>query len=854
MSFFDNFEDVKIDNFGLIRLPEIKLTPEQKKLVTNEEHIETAEFFKQLVRKALLTKKAKLVYADFSVYEARVERELQTLEELGFIDYCLLVWLVIEKAREFGAFIDAGRGSMGGALCFYLLDITGADPIEHNLLFERFVNRARSKKEVINGDTFIYGELAPDCDINIASTRERVKKWLEEIYPQRISKIATYSTFTGKILIKDVYKAFNEVSEDEAKRVADLIEKNQGIVEDIESMVEKNEDFKLWTESHPETFQVALMLRDLYRQSSCHASGYLVSYYPLDGFVPLECNKDGDLMCSFSKDDAALFAIKLDLLGLITSDVLKAVEHVIPETFEEIMPKLKEDPFIYKHFQDNSLLPYGLYQISADTAYRVAMDVKTANLSELSDVNAIARPGALAYLKDYVGRTGVCPHPAFKEILGETRNQCLYQEQMLRMAMAIGFTGEEAEQLRRIVGKKKIDEVAKWKDKIYQMAEKNGFEKVIGDILWKILEDSARYSFNKSHALCTSITSALTIYLKYKYPVQFYWACLRASKHLPNPHEEIAAIERELINFNIKLLPPDLVLSDLDFKIEGNNIRFGIAFIKGVSDKTLSKIRQFCEKDRTTKFQLFQAMRQCGLNVGVGAALVQAGCLSDYSKSRSRLVLELQTWNLLTDKEKRLATNLGEKMNYDVLSALVYLRDGKDEDGKPYIKPSRWATIFSKYEIYKKIWQQNSKNEKFANWWYERAILGFSYSAKLKDVFDGYVDGLMPLSQIKTEVQEIRVKGIGVISKGYTSKSKKGTPYAKFSIEDESASVDVMIFGGNSGKLELCKEANGGLPEEDDIVIFRGTLKEGGKVFADEIITQTSKIYMKLADLKKDVT
>ena len=140
----------------------------------------------------------------------------------------------------------------------------------------------------------------------------------------------------------------------------------------------------------------------------------------------------------------------------------------IPEKIEDINPKLENDPTIYGQYQNGVLLPYGLYQISADCAYKALLKIKPKNLDELSDLNSIARPGALSYLDGYVQNINECPHPAFKEILGSTRNYCLYQEQIIQMAMALGFTPEEGELIRRVVGKKLVDEVKSWKDKIYQ--------------------------------------------------------------------------------------------------------------------------------------------------------------------------------------------------------------------------------------------------------------------------------------------------------------------------------------------------------------------------------------------------
>ena len=864
MSFTQDFEQIEIDKFGYVQLPKIHIAPEWYTKVGLKEGANTIEFFGALVRSSYDIKKAEFKPELLSKYEQRINHELKILEELGFIDYCLLVWQVIEKAREFGAFIDYGRGSMVSSLCFYLLDITGADPIEHHLIFERFVNRARSKKEMIGGVMYLKGDLIADADLNLGPTRDKVKRWLHETYPGCLSAIMTLGTFTGKALVTDVYKCYDEVDPDEAKRISNMVEKNQGIVEDIEKMPEKSEEFKAWAESHPETYNICLSLRDLISQEGKHASGYLICARPLYGYVPLQLNKEGEVTCGLAKEDAAEFAIKLDLLGLSTNAILKRIEDVIPEKLSDIRPKLKNDPIIYGPYQNGRLLPYGLYQISADTAYRVLNKFRPKNLDELSDVSATARPGALAYVDDYAERKAVCPHPAFADILGPTRNVCLYQEQFLNMAMKLGFTGEEAEQIRRIVGKKKVDEINAWKQRIYETAKKNGFDDRVGDVLWKILEDSSRYSFNASHSLATSMTSALTTYLKYKYPLQFYWSCLCESKSQSGrtPQEEVAKVEREMHHFGIKILPPDLALSDIDFTMENGNIRYGLGFIKGISDKTIEKVKMFRSKDKPNKISMFNALRESGLSVGVGAALAQAGCLQSVGASRIRTVLELQTYlssspGMLSDKERQLVNEYAPRFKYDILDTLAFIKDAKNEKGKPLIKPERWTTFMSKYSKYKQIWEQNRKHEKFANYYFEKLLLGFSYSGTLMSIFSEHFENLMPLDEINTEVEGVKVRGIGTILEKRTGISKNKNKYVKYRVADERGEITLMIFntvgrGSTVGNIDSMKEKNGGsLPDEDNIVVFEGTKKDGNTVFAHTIVVQDEKIYTKLADLKE---
>lgn len=851
---FDKFQKIELPNFGYVRLPEVIITPEQKKIVGVNENVNNFDFLKALCRQGWQNKKEKFNKSKLKKYEEQIKLELDLIKELDFVDYFLLVWMVINKMRELDAFIDAGRGSCGASLIFYLLGVTGVDPVDKELIFSRFISKVRAKKKIVNGIVYIKGDLAPDVDINIGGVRNEIITWLQDIYKGKISKILNLSTFTGKLLIKDVYKIVEDASEEDSKIVADMIGKNAGIVEDIEESKNINPDFDNWTKKHEKTYNIALKLRNIIKQKSSHASGYLIGYEPLYGNVPLELNKEKELVVGYSKDDAANFSIKLDLLGLTSDEIINDIVHNIPEKVEDI--DLDNNPFIYNKFQDGMLLPYGLYQISADFALRVTNQVKPKNIYELSDVNALARPGAASYIEDYINNNAKSPHHAFDKILSKTRNLCLYQETMMQMSIAIGFTPEESEQLRRIVGKKKVDEVKEWKEKIYQKCKENNFEEKIGDILWKILDDSSKYSFNASHSLSTSYISALTVYLKYKYPLQFYLACLKNVNKFQNPIDEIKAIAGELQYFNIKLLSPHLTKSDIGFKIEGNNIRFGLGGIKGISEKTINKVKDFT-KEYANKFEIFIAAKQAKLSIGHLSALIQAGCLDDHcSKNRSLLVLEAQLWNILTQKEKNRALEIGAQFNYSILDIVKHLGKTLDEKGKSFlIKESRYKTIKEKFSPLKEIYNKNNSNEDFANWYYETSLLGYSYNHSLHNIFKKEFQDLIPLNQVKAEIDGINILSVGIIEKVYKKTSANGKDYVKFEIHDDIGNkVYAMIFKNNwKDSIQQCKNVNGGeLPVEKNIVIFSGTKKDGDVIFANSVVIQDWKIFMKLSEVTEN--
>lgn len=839
--FKSRFSNVDIKNLNLVRLPNIDLDRSSDETTSSEEFNE--KFLQNLINEGWKNFRDKIPESKKKEYLDRIKEEFSIIKDLGFIDYFLLVWRVINKAKDLGAFIDWGRGSAAGSLIFFLIGVTGVDPIDKKLFFTRFISKTRAKKEVIDGVTYIQGDLAPDVDINLGGVREEIILWLKECYPNKVCKISSFSTFSGKILIKDVYKIINEASEEEASALADNIAKIFGVVEDIEDSYNNSEKFRDWADRYRETYEIALKLRGLTRGKSTHASGYFISYFPLTESVPIELNKDGELSISYEMNTAAKFGIKLDLLGLISNEIIKNVFDNIPEKLSDI--NLDSDEFIYSQLQNDDLLPYGLYQISADCAYRVCKNIKPANIHQLSDVNAIARPGALAYESNYINFSGEAPHEKLRSVFAETRNLPLYQEQLIQALVTVGFSADESEYIRRIIGKKKKDEMPKWKDKVFEVCNQNKFGDQVAEAIWKVMLDSADYSFNKSHSFCVAYLGALTVYLKYKYPLQFFTSCLNSIHKLPDPMEEIRLIEQELPAFNIKLLPPHLLKSNTNFTIEGGNIRFGLSAIKGISDNAMEKLVKFRGK-YDSKIDCFISAKQAGLNIGVLSALIQAGALDDLGSKRSKLVLEAQTFNILSEKEKRqIKTIHDETENKDILQIIKNLAE------KNQIKNSRFETIKKKYTPYKEIYLLNSRNEELTNYFYEKNCLGFSYSQNLTYIFKRKNKNFDTIrNAFGTKEQNDTVLLVGQILETRISKSRNNNKYYKISLNDDTANVAVLLFDGRHNLLEACKEENGGkFPEENDIVIVKGKIKNDA-IFAEKILKQDCKIYKTMRDLK----
>jgi DNA polymerase III subunit alpha len=855
--FIEEFSKLNLPFHGVI-CPKIKLEKKDRSKYGISEEATNLEILQALCNKGFkaMLPKWKNEKAKIEDYKDRVRLEVETLNKLNFVDYILIVWDVFNFCKKNDIPTGLGRGSAAGSLVLYLLGVTGVDPVKYGLFFQRFVSEARAKQQVIDGVTYLDGKMIADIDSDICYYRRKeVMKYLEEKYPERTSKMLTVSTLSGKALIKDCGKIIGEKDETEMNKITALFTSKYGKVAEPEEMYETSEDFKNWCDENETVYKTALKLKNLIRNKGVHASGILVSHDKLIKTTPTELTSDKEIVSSFTMDWATKINIKLDLLGLKSVSVIHEVSKITGLDYKKI--DLEDYETIYAHLQDLKH-PKGLFQIEADVNYKVCQKVKPRNLDQLSAVVALARPGALDYADQYAtyALTGVKPEidPIIESILENTGNICLYQEQVMAMFNKIGFSLTDSEEIRRAIGKKLPEEVAKWKPKIYEQCESQGIKKETADQIWKVCEDSANYQFNFSHSLCYSAMSALTTYFKFNHPKEFFLALLKMAKNEQDSLSEINTISQEMRHFGITLLPPDLAKSGEDFEIEGNNIRYGLSAIKGISKKVIEKMINF-RGNYSSKIDLFIAAKQAKISIGVLSALIQAGALESVNtKSRSRLVLEAQTWNILKDKEKILVRQLIEEGKYsDILLCVKALSENiKDDKGKPIIKESRFKTIKRDYDKFKTIYLLNSRNEELANFFYEKELLGMSYSESLSQIYSKKNENIKRIEDINNLTDKQTGLFVGIVNEILKRTSRNGNPYVKYTVGDESGSIECFLFSSaRRDKVAECKEFNGGkLPEEGDIVVVKGTKKDGNACYIEKLGIQSAKIYMALRDIK----
>ena len=720
-----------------VRLPNIKIQEKYYKMLDASPDISNFDFLRKLCHKGVYDRGID-TFENKKEYFDRAKSELDILQELGFIDYILLNWDILNFCHENDIPTGPGRGSAAGSLVLYLIGVTNVDPVKYNLFFERFVSKSRARKIEKEGETYLDGSLLADVDNDIAyERRAEVIDYIDKKHPGRTAKILTLNTLSGKLCVKECGKIVGEFSEQEVNEISDTIPKRFGVVVPLKTAIEESEKFTDWASNNGEVFNIALKLEGLNKNTGVHPSGIAISFDTITDICPLQKSNDGALVTGYDMNWVSELMVKFDILGLRTLSVIYDVCKSLGMDSSKID---LNDENLFKPLQSLNT-PHGLFQLESDTNYRVCKKIKPNNLEQLSAVVAIGRPGALEFLDDYATYVSTeeaqVIHEFFTDVLDYTGGIPLYQEQLMQMAVKVGFTLDEAEQLRRIVGKKKVDQMPAWKAKIEEKVQERNLPREIGDILWGVAEDSANYSFNKSHSISYSVLAAWTTYLKFNHPQQFFLSLLKMTKYEPAPQEEIAKVSKELSSFGIKLLSPDLAKSSMDFTIEGKNIRFGLNSIKGVSEKSLQSLRDFRSSETPTKYDIFLAAKQAGLNIGILSALIQAGALESKGSNRSLMVLEAQAFNLLTEREKRNFILLGEKYEYKLLNCIADAKKGDlvGDDGKPLMKESRFKTFKKKYDIYKSIYDKNKQYESFANWYFETELLGYSHSSNLKSCF-----------------------------------------------------------------------------------------------------------------------
>jgi len=534
-------------------------------------------------------------------YMERLSEELEIIESKNFAPYFLVVRNMINWAKKQGIIVGPGRGSSAGSLLCYTLGITDIDPIEHGLLFFRFINPERND--------------FPDIDTDIQdSRREEVKDYLVKQY-RHVASIATFLQFKDKGVVRDIARVLH-IPLTDVNKVLKLV--------DTWDEYCTSKQTAWFREKYPEVLEYGEQLRGRIRGTGIHAAGVVTSKFPIFKHAPMETrNSPGSgeripVVAVDMEEAERIGLIKIDALGLKTLSVLKDVLSIVEERHGKKINLLDIDTAdrdVYNML--SSGFTKGVFQCEATPYTNLLIKMGVKNFNELAASNALVRPGAMNTIgKDYIerkhGRQGITfHHDVMKDFTAETFGCILYQEQVMQACVELGgMSMAEADKVRKIIGKKKdAKEFDVFKDKFVEGASRYMTPNAAKE-LWHDFEAHAGYSFNKSHAVAYSTLSYWTAWLKHHYPLEFMFALLKNEKDKDTRTDYL--IEAKRMNIPIRL--PHVNDSDMDFKIEGKGIRFGLSAIKFISDNIASKFIEARPFNSYAELEDFTMRKGTGVN------------------------------------------------------------------------------------------------------------------------------------------------------------------------------------------------------------------------------------------------
>jgi len=576
--------------------------------------------------------------------EARLERlemELGVIEELGFASYFLITWDLIRAARELGVPVGPGRGSAAGSLVAYTLEITDVDPLRYDLLFERFLNSSRISM--------------PDIDIDFCKEgRDRVIHYVQEKYGrENVAQIITFGTMAARAVLRDVARTM-EIPLPEIDRIAKKIPGGPGV--QLRKSIDEDLELKNLEESDPrirELFQVSTRLEGLNRHASTHAAGVVIADKALREYVPLFKSGE-DISTQFCMTDLEeIGLLKMDFLGLKTLTVLKRTNEIIEKNRGEPVDlgRLpRDDSKTYELLARGDTT--GVFQLESAGMRDLLVKMKPDRFEDLIAVLALYRPGPLGsgmvetYVRCKHGQESIPKrHPILDSILEETNGVILYQEQVMRIANKLaGFSLNEADTLRKAMGKKKRELLQSFREKFVRGAVARGVDEAFAREIFGLMEFFGGYGFNKSHSTAYALISYQTAYLKANYPIEFLAGNLCCE--LENS-DKLAELLDECRRLGIRLLPPDVNASAIYFSVEdGDAIRFGLGAIKNVGIRAMESIVTAREARPEGRFDtLYDLCESIDLRLNnrtVLESLVKAGALDSIHPNRSYLFSQVE--------------------------------------------------------------------------------------------------------------------------------------------------------------------------------------------------------------------
>ena len=707
-----------------------------------------------------------------SEYERRLTHEIQMIQKMRFEGYFLVVWDFIRYARSQGVPVGPGRGSAAGSLASYALRITDVDPLQYDLIFERFLNPERIS--------------LPDIDIDFCMRRRgEVIEYVTQKYGrENVAQIITFGTMAAKAAIKDVGRAM-DIPYGEVDRLAKLVPNELKIA--LEAALQQSAQLRAAVESDErmnELMTVARRLEGLARHASTHAAGVVISPRPLMEIVPLYKTNRDEITTQYDMNALERIGLlKMDFLGLTTLTVLHDAVRMVAQnrgTQLDLENLPLDDADTYKLFARGDTT--AIFQFESHGMRDILRRYQPARIEDLTALNALYRPGPIqgGMIDDFInrkqGKTRVSYElPQLKDILEETYGVILYQEQVMQIASRLaGFSLGQADILRRAMGKKKAEEMAAQRQKFLAGCKANIIPDKKAENIFDLMEEFAGYGFNKSHSCAYALLAYQTAYLKSHYPVEFMAALLTSET---GNTERVVKYINEARGMGITVLPPDVNESDLYFTPVGEAIRFGLAAIKNVGENTAKAIRDTRQEKGAfrTLFDFCERIDSRFLNKRVFESLIKSGAMDS-----------------LGPRECVLAT-------VDDALAAVQRATRHRESGQHGLFGVAAAPAPVPVELREaEPW---SEEERLAS---EYAVLSFYVSGHPLAKYASRLQELkaVPLGEIESRRNREEITVAGMIVGTRPMRSRRGQRWAIYTLQDMTGVQELLVFPESFSRLE----------------------------------------------------
>jgi len=699
----------------------------------------------------------------YSRYRARLDGELKIIKSMGYPGYFLIVYDFIHYAKLHGIPVGPGRGSAAGSLVAYSLNITDLDPLEYDLIFERFLNPGRKSS-------------MPDVDIDFCMEgREEVIRYVTEKYgKENVAQIITFGKMQAKAAIRDVGRVMG-IPYAEVDRIAKLIPKQLEITLDQALQQEASLKEAVTKDSRiASLFEIARSLEGLARHASTHAAGVVISNKPLMEHLPLQRGQNGEVMTQYPmKQVEAIGLVKFDFLGLKTLTVVDQAIRMIEKNRGmkfEISEIPLNDPAVYALLGAGSNL--GIFQLESSGMRDLLIRLKPESFKDIIALVALYRPGPLdsgmvgEFIKRRHGQESIrFELPALEEILKDTYGVIVYQEQVMRIASTLAhFSLEDADNLRRAMAKKDAVEMERQKEKFLEGAKKNRIPAKKAEKIFEQMETFGRYGFNKSHSAAYALLAYQTAYLKTHHTIEFMAALLTSEAQNA---DKIVKYISECREMKIEILPPDINESFKHFAVVGNRIRFGLAAIKNVGDSAIDALR--AEREAGGPFQsLYDFCQRVDLrkvNRRVTEGLIKCGAFDGSKAFRSQMLTSLE----------------------EVLNRSQQIQKKKGEAQISMFGPAKKEEY-----VYPEI-EEFPEKQLIA---FEKETIGFYFSqhplAHYREVIKNVTPEDTSTLMERTSGSEIKICGLVNGLKEITT--KKGDRMAFLTLEDMKGFVEVILF------------------------------------------------------------